>query len=474
MKLTMGEVAANLGASSGVPDRMVTGYSIDSRTLGPSQLFFAIQGPRFDGHDFVVQALDRGAAGAVVSQAFRGQADAQTAASLIAVPDPTRALQDLARGVRRQWGRRVVAVTGSAGKTTTKELIAAILARRFSVLKSPGNLNNSYGLPLTLLALEPSHDVAVVELAMSAPGEIALLTRIAEPQIGVVTNVAPVHLQFFDSVDAIASAKHELIESLAPPGTAVLNYDDQRVRNFSVAFGGQVITYGFGDGAQFRAVEFHSTPDMGSQFRVQAAGFERGFAIPLPGRHNVQNALAAIAAASLFEISPEAMAEALSERPTLHRRSEILTLPGEITLLNDCYNSNPLAMERMLETLAAWPRASRRILVAGEMLELGTQATELHRSVGRKCVECGVEWLLAVQGAARFFVEGATQVGLPADRAAFFPSAEEAAERLLALLRPGDVVLVKGSRGVHLERVIELLQSSGEASSAGKGLKRSS
>lgn len=472
MQLTTDQIATILGDAPPAWPRVVTGYSIDSRTLTPGQIFFAIKGPRFDGHDFVAQALERGAAGAVVSKAFRQKADSQRASALIAVLDPTQALQDLARAVRRRWGRRVVAVTGSVGKTTIKELLAALLARRFSILKSPGNLNNFYGLPLALLALEPSHEIAVVELAMSAPGEIALLAKVAEPQVGVVTNVAPVHLQYFDSIDSIAGAKRELIENLPPSGTAVLNYDDPRVQRFADAFGGQVITFGFEPGAQFRVVESHSTPEMGSRFRVKAPGFEQEFALPLPGLHNVQNALAAIAAASLFEISPEDMAEALAERPTLHQRGEILTLPGAITVLNDCYNSNPLAMERMLETLSAWPHASRRILVAGEMLELGTFTTELHRKVGRKMAECGVDRLLAVEGAARFFVEGAVEAGLPAERAAFCSTAQEAGERCLALLEPGDVVLVKGSRGVRLEKVIELLQSSGEASAARDGMKR--
>jgi UDP-N-acetylmuramoyl-tripeptide--D-alanyl-D-alanine ligase len=474
MKLTLEEIAAILGTTSGAPDRLATGYSIDSRNLVPGQLFFAIKGPHFDGHEFVAQALERGATGAVVSKAYREKASGAAAAALLAVPDPVRALQDLARAVRRKWGRRIVAITGSTGKTTTKELIAAILSRRFSVLKTAGNLNNYYGLPLTLLQLEPSHEVAVAELAMSAPGEIAMLAQISEPQMGVVTNVAPVHLQFFDSVEAIANAKHELIENLVPPGIAILNSDDERVRNFALGFGGKVVTYGFANGASVRVLDWRATPEMGNRFRVRAPGFEHEFEIPLVGRHNAQNALAAIAVASVFEIAPEQIAEALAVRPDLHQRSEVFTLPGEITVLNDSYNSNPVAMERMLETLAAWPHASRRILVAGEMLELGTQATELHREVGRKCVASGVDWLIAVQGAARFFVEGAVEAGLPADHAALCRTPEEAGERLLVLLRPGDVVMVKGSRGVHLEKVIELLRTLGDAPAAEENLKRSS
>jgi UDP-N-acetylmuramoyl-tripeptide--D-alanyl-D-alanine ligase len=477
MQLTMGEIAGILGAPGSATfdssKSVVRGYSIDSRTISPRQLFFAIRGPRFDGHDFVSQAIERGAAGAVVSKAFAARAKVNLASSLITVADPTLALQDLALAVRRKWGGRVVAITGSAGKTTTKELAAAMLARRLRVLKSPGNLNNYFGLPLALLALEPSHDVAVVELAMSEAGEIALLARISEPQFGVVTNVAPVHLQFFDSVDAIARAKRELIESLSPPATAILNYDDQRVRKFARGFDGRVITFGFDAGATFRAGNYQLTPDRGSRFSVKGLRFEREFTVPLPGRHNVMNALAAIAVARTFDIPPEAIAQALAELPTLHQRSEVLTLPGQVTVVNDSYNSNPLAMERMLETLAAWPQAGRRIVVAGEMLELGETSPDLHRNVGRQCAQRGVDWLLAVQGDARFLVEGAVEGGIPKDRAVFYSTPQEASERCLTLLRPGDLVLVKGSRGVHLEKVIELLQASGEEAAAKFGRKRS-
>jgi UDP-N-acetylmuramoyl-tripeptide--D-alanyl-D-alanine ligase len=472
MQLTMAQIAAILGASCVVPDLPAAGYSIDSRTVNRHEVFFAIKGPHFDGHDFVGQALERGAACAVVTKAFAARAPVAFASSLIAVADPTCALQDLALAVRRKWGQRVIAITGSAGKTTTKELTAAVLSRRYSVLKSPGNLNNYYGLPLTLLALERSHDVAVVELAMSAPGEIALLARIAEPQVGVVTNVAPVHLAFFDCVDSIARAKRELIESLSPPATAILNYDDKRVRKFAEGFNGRVITFGFDAGARFRAGNYFPTPKPGSRFSVKAPKFQQEFTIPLPGRHNVLNALAAIAVARTFEVAPETIAQALSEPPNLHQRSEILALPGDVTVVNDSYNSNPLAMERMLETLAAWPRAARRIVIAGEMLELGQTSPELHRNVGRTCAERGVDWLLAVQGNARFLVEGAVEAGMSPERAIFFSTPEAAAERCLAMLRPADVVLVKGSRGVHLEKVIELLQSSEESPAARLSRKR--
>jgi UDP-N-acetylmuramoyl-tripeptide--D-alanyl-D-alanine ligase len=462
MKLTMGQVAAWLGASCGVADRRVEGYSIDSRSLEPGQLFFALRGPRFDGHQFVGRVLESRASGAVVEQAFAAAAPVAWRPALVAVPDTRLALQTLGRAVRRQWGKQLIAVTGSTGKSTTKEMIGAILGRRLRVLRSPGNLNNDYGLPLALLALEAEHEVAVMELAMSAAGEIARLSRLAEPEIGVVTNVAPVHLQFFDSVDSIAHAKRELVDYLAAMGgraVAVLNQDDERVRRFAEGFPGRVVTFGFSEQASVRATQVKASAGIGSAFRVTTPAWSAEFTLPLPGRHNVQNALAAVAATSLFQIPPDEVRQTLAGFQGLHQRGEILKLPGEVTVVNDSYNSSPLAMERMLEVLAAWPGACRRVVVAGEMLELGPTSPELHRAIGHKCAEGGVSWLIAVQGDARFFLEGAAEEGIPRAQLRFFADAKSAGEFCQSLAAPGDVILVKGSRGVHLETVIELLKS---------------
>jgi UDP-N-acetylmuramoyl-tripeptide--D-alanyl-D-alanine ligase len=457
MQMALTDLAALLGHSRRVRNATVTGASIDSRTSAASQVFFAIRGPRFDGHNFVESALAQGAVAAVVEKGFFEGAAAKLRENLIPVADTVQAMQQLACDVRRRWGKKVVAVTGSTGKTTTKEMIAALLETKLKVLKSPGNLNNRYGLPLALLQLEASDEAAVVELAMSGPGEIARLARIAEPEIGVVTNVAPVHLEFFDSLDGITAAKRELIENLSPPGTAVLNFDDPRVREFRRGFDGQVVTFGFEEGADLRAVEMTSAGPAGSRFRLESRTLGGEFHLLLPGRHNVMNALAALAAASLFDIPENDCREALARFANLPQRSEILTLTARITLINDSYNSNPLAMERMLETLASWP-AARRIVVAGEMLELGPTSPGWHRETGRKVAESGVDWLLAVQGDAQYLVQGASEAGLAAERLRFFPSAEAAAEFLAELVQPGDVILVKGSRGVHLEKVVEFLK----------------
>lgn len=457
MQIALTELAALLGHSRRVRNVTVRGVSIDSRTMEAGQVFFAIRGPRFDGHDFVGQALGKGAAAAVVDKGFFDRAEAKVRANLIPVRDTVLAIQQLARGIRRRWGKKVVAVTGSTGKTTTKELIAALLGTTLKVLKSPGNLNNQYGLPLALLQVEPSDEAAVLELAMSGPGELRRLAQVAEPEIGVVTNVAPVHLEFFDSVDGIASAKRELIENLSAPGAAVLNFDDPRVRAFRNGFNGQVLTFGFEKGADLRAVELTSAGSAGSQFQLESRTLGGEFQLPLPGKHNVMNALAALAAASLFDIPENGCRQALAGFANLPQRSEILTLPHRITLINDSYNSNPLAMQSMLETLASWP-AARRIVVAGEMLELGPTSPDWHRELGRKVGDAGVDWLLAVQGDARCFLEGAAEKGLPLEHMRFFPSAEAVSEFLAELVQPGDVVLLKASRGVHLEKAVEFLK----------------
>jgi UDP-N-acetylmuramoyl-tripeptide--D-alanyl-D-alanine ligase len=457
MRLSTGEIATILHSSTAQREIEVKSYSIDSRAITPASLFLAIRGPRFDGHDFVASAFDRGAVAAVVEQVFFDSSSAEDRRALIPVPDTIVALQQLARAVRRKWGRRVIAVTGSAGKTTTKELLAALLATRFVVHKSPGNLNNHYGVPLTLLALEPNHEVAVVELGMSTSGEIARLAQIAEPEVGVVTNVAPVHLEFFDSIDSIARGKRELIENLKRPGAAVLNHDDLRVRSFLNGFGGRTVTFGFGREAQIQGLDWQEAGTDGSRLRVK--GLTRGcdFELHLPGRHNAENLLAAVAAASLFDIPPADLERAVASFPSLPQRSEIVALPGGAVLVNDSYNSNPLAMERILETLAAWPGARRRIVVAGEMLELGVSSPDLHREVGRKCAALGVDWVVAVQGDARFFLEGAVEAGMAFDRTKFLSNASEAAKFCLAIIQPGDVVWVKGSRRVQMEKVVQAL-----------------
>jgi len=461
MDLSLGEVAAILASTTSAPERVARSYSIDSRTMRPEALFFALRGPHFDGHSFVAETLRRGAAGAVVESAWAQTAPADVAPFLIPVADTVAALQDLGHEVRRKWSRPVIAVTGSTGKTTTKELLAAVLGARYGVHRSVENLNNHLGVPLTLLGLTAAHEVAVLEFGMSHAGEIAQLARIASPALGVVTNVAPVHLEFFNSLAGIAAAKRELIENLASPSTAVLNYDDEQVRSFREGFPGRVVTYGFEPGADYRATGFRLCPgaggNVGSAFCVRGPDCEADLYLSLPGRHNVANALAAVTVGRLLGVSPGSIAAALAGFQPLHQRTEVARIAPGVMLINDCYNSNPRALDQMLELVREWPGVTRRIVMAGEMLELGPTAPELHRTSGQVAAGAALNWLLAVQGDARFILEGAIEAGFPSERCRFFPDASEAGGFCRSILQPGDLLLVKGSRGVHLEKAIETL-----------------
>ena len=453
MKLPLARISEFVGAS-GEFDRLAVAqaYSIDSRNIHPGDLFFAIQGERLDGHDFVAEALEKGAVAAVVRQDRLSRYG--STAGLLAVDDTLSALQTLATAVRRLWGKPVVGITGSAGKTTTKEAIAHVLASRFQVLKSAGNFNNHFGLPLMLLKLEPAHEVAVIEMGMSHAGEITALAHIAHPGIGVVTNVAPVHLEFFKSIADIARAKYELIASLPAGSTAVLNADDEYVAQFGRDFKGKVVMYGVKATADIRAENVQIRGAEGSEFDVVVDGCREKAQLSLVGAHNVSNALAAVAVAGERGLTPaEAVAALRTLRPA-DKRGEVLQL-GNITVVNDCYNSNPKALDAMVDALTAMP-AKRRIVVAGEMLELGPSSEELHRSSGRHMVEKKIDILLGVRGHAQQMVAGAKQGGM---RAEFVATPEEAGEWLNRETRAGDVVLLKASRGVQLEKALEKWKS---------------
>ena len=433
-------------------EEIAHGYSIDSRTVGAGEVFFAVKGDRFDGHDFVASALEKGAVAAVVrcEQLQRYQDTSR----LLAVEDTLAALQMLATAVRKVWGKPLVGVTGSAGKTTTKEAIAHVLASRFRVLKSEGNFNNHFGLPLMLLKLEPEHDVAVIEMGMSHAGEITALAKIAHPEIGVVTNVAPVHLEFFDSLAGIARAKYELIESLPANGTAVLNADDEYVSQFGRNFKGRVIMYGTAPTADVRAENIQSCGTEGARFDIVTAGDREAARLPLVGAHNVLNALAAVSVALARGLKLSEAVAALATLTPADKRGQVLQV-GNITVINDCYNSNPKALNAMVDALANM-KAGRRIVVAGEMLELGSAGEAMHREVGKHLAEQKIDVLLGVRGLAQAMVEGARQNGATAD---FVATPEEAGDWLARETQDGDVVLLKASRGVKLEKALEKWES---------------
>jgi len=461
MNLTLAEAAigaaAMLEAPASVPGAgalLVCGYSIDSRTVGPGELFFAVKGDRLDGHDFVTAALARGATAAVVSRArVATLPDAALAVPLLITEDPLLALQALAANVRRQWGRRVVAITGSAGKTTTKEAVAATLGAKFNVLKSRGNLNNAFGLPLELLRLQPEHDIAVVEMGMNHTGEIASLARIAAPDWGVVTNVGTAHIENFTEGQAgIARAKFELVAALPATGVAFLNCDDPYVSQFGRDFPGRTVYFGAGPCADPQLLQVSENPT-GIDLTVRAGQREATGALHLLGQHNASNALAALAVALEAGVPlPDALA-ALATLTPGDKRGQILEIDGA-TILNDSYNSNPEALRSMIKTLAARP-ARRRILVAGEMLEMGAHGPALHAACGRAAAEAGLDLVAGVQGNASHLAAAACSAGVGS---LFLPDAEAAGRWLSINLQPGDSVLVKGSRGVHLERAIAIVQ----------------
>jgi UDP-N-acetylmuramoyl-tripeptide--D-alanyl-D-alanine ligase len=450
VRLTLGKTAEFISAA-GDFDREVTvhGYSIDSRTVETGQLFFAVKGERLNGHDYVEQALAQGASAAVVARDQLGRYPVKE--RLLVVEDTLVALQNLATAVRRLWGKPLIAVTGSAGKTTTKEAIAHVLATRFRVLKSEGNFNNHFGLPLMLLKVEPEHDLAVIEIGMSHAGEIRALAKIAQPEVGVVTNVAAVHLEFFDSLADIARAKYELIESLPANGTAIVNADDEYVSRFGRGFKGKVVSYGTHEMANVRAENMEAKGIEGIEFDV-VIGTERQHAtLPLVGQHNVLNALAAVSVGVERGMKLVEAVGALATMAPAEKRGQVLQV-GNITVINDCYNSNPKALKAMVDALAGMP-AKRRVVLAGEMLELGPAGEEMHREAGQHIAENNVDVLLGVRGLAQTMVEAATHRGI---RAEFVASSDEAGEWLAREVRDGDVILLKASRGVKLEKALDV------------------
>jgi UDP-N-acetylmuramoyl-tripeptide--D-alanyl-D-alanine ligase len=442
--LSTSYVAEKIGAPVPHGDgTSVSGWSIDSRTINPGDCFFAIRGPSNDGHDYVAMAAERAASLAVVDHPVPAKIPQ------LVVPDTLMALQQLAARSRERWGGTVVGVTGSAGKTTTKDTIAALMNVQIKTGRTVGNYNNQFGVPLSILRLGDDCRAAVIEIGMNHAGEIRDLSGIAKPQIGVVTNVGWAHAEFFeDGIEGVARAKRELIEALPSDGIAVLNADDERVRAFGGVHAGRSILFGFAEDAEVRAEDVHVCNGF-TRFRCLGVQFES----PLAGRHGVSNVLAGIAVARALHIAPQRLQEAVHNLSPGKMRGE-RTVRNGVTIINDCYNANPEATRSMLELLRDTP-ARRRIAVLGEMLELGREANSLHFGTGQFAAVQGIAALLGVRGAARFMVDGAIEAGMSGSAALFFDTPEEAGEFLKSYMEPGDAILFKGSRGVQVERAIE-------------------
>jgi UDP-N-acetylmuramoyl-tripeptide--D-alanyl-D-alanine ligase len=459
MKLSVRQVAEWLSLAADAVDSAgrITGWSVDSRTLQAGDLYFAIRGPKHDGHEYIGEVFQKGAAAVVVDREIPRSAAAK--GRVLRVEDSLQALQQLAARARQVWGGRLVAVTGSAGKTTTKDIIAEMLAERYRTAKNQGNLNNHVGMPLSLLRLEETAEVAVIEMGMNHAGEIRRLAEIANPDTGVVTNVGPAHIENFDSIDGIAAAKRELIEMLKPDGIAVLNADDSRVAAFKNVHPGRSMLYGESSDADVRAEDVRVLPE-GVEFRVN----EVRFSSRLPGRHAISNLLAGIAVAEVYGIEAGRLPERIRNLAPGKMRGESFHHQG-ILIYDDCYNSNPDAARAMLDVLRGAP-ARKRIAVLGEMLELGRWAEPLHRDVGTYAAQSGLNVLVGIRGAACYMLDAATRSGLRADAAFFFEDPAEAGRLVRSLALPGDAILFKGSRGVHVELALNaFLAKDGEQGS---------
>lgn len=455
MELTLEEVAAAIGGSlrgGTAPTLHPTGVSIDSRTIKKGELFFAISGPRFDGHDFVGDALKGGSCGAVVDASRVGESHL---GPLLAVEDTVEALGKLASYYRGKLDCAVIAITGSNGKTSTKDLVAHVLAGSRPVGGTRGNLNNYLGVPLTLLSLRPTHEVAVVEMGASKRGEIGHLASLARPGIGIITNVGPTHLEEMGTIEAVAATKAELAAALPRAGALVVNGDDallseavSRVSREDL----RVTRCGFGSDCDIRATTSDELGDAETRFEIEGAG---AFVLPALGRHNVYNALMAFAVCRELGLDPDAIRRRLAGFKAPSMRLEVLRI-GDIVVLNDCYNSNPASAAAALDALRHYPCGGRRVAVLGDMLELGEKAERLHCSLGEDA--SFVDWLLTTGRWATEVANGAVAAGLDSGRADVFPDLDEMTSALADGLGHGDVVLIKASRAVGMETVAQALE----------------
>jgi UDP-N-acetylmuramoyl-tripeptide--D-alanyl-D-alanine ligase len=443
---------------SGSPRATVRRVWTDSRTARRGDLFVALAGDRFDGHRFVGDALSKGAVGALVRRGYTttGAAAKRAGMVLIEVDDPLRAYQDLARAHRRRFAIPLVAVSGSNGKTTTKEMIGGVVSERFDTLMTEGNLNNHIGVPQTLLRLTKRHEAAVIEMGISRLGEMTRLCEIAEPTHGVLTNIGPTHLATLGTVETVARAKGELLEALPQTGSAVLNADDVFFEELREKVRGRVVSFGFADRADVRALHVASEGASSSRVRVGVRGRSRPFSVRLAvtGRHNVANALAAVAAGFALGIGAGAIRTGLARYRPVAMRSEVRRWRG-VTVLNDCYNANPASVRAALRWLSDLKGTGRTFAVLGDMLELGPEAEQAHRDLGRELAHHAADYVLTTGTLGAEIAAGALKEGMPADRVVTAPDQAALADRLRGLLRKGDVVLVKGSRGAAMERVVE-------------------
>ena len=463
-KITIGEIVAALGGSqvSGSPGRAVQGLCTDSRTMVPGHLFLALRGERFDGHDFLAKAVGAGAAGLIVEAGRpieEGLANHNMA--VITVSSTLKALGDLASWWRKKWGGRVIAITGSNGKSTTKEMAATILSLKAKTMKSPGNFNNLIGLPLSVLGLEPHHELAVLEMGMNMVGEIARLTQIAGPDIGVITNVASAHLEGLSDLEGVAAAKGELLREMPTRSTAILNGDNGLTRGLASAFKGETITFGLGVANRVRAEDIRIDGNSTQSFAIRIDGERIPATIHLPGVHNVLNALAGAAIAHCVSLPRELIARGLGAFRPLKGRFQILELKGGIRIIDDTYNSNPSSLGAALKTIEGLRAKGQGLVIGlGEMLELGVDAPQYHFDAGTRIAVMGPRFLVVLGEHGHQVIEGAWKEGMVPAQTFHASDHTEMIEAIKANVRYGDIVFLKGSRRVALDRVVDGLKES--------------
>jgi UDP-N-acetylmuramoyl-tripeptide--D-alanyl-D-alanine ligase len=433
----------------------IKGVSIDSRNIQEGELFVALKGERFDGHDFVPDAIKKGAWGALVERSVLESRFAVLGGlkNILPVEDTLFALQEMSMTHRKKFSIPVVGITGSNGKTTTKEMLAGILKQKGPVLKNEGNLNNHIGVPLTLMKLNERHRSAVVEMGMSAAREIDLLARLVIPTVGVITNIGPAHLEFLGSLDRVADAKGELLDNLNSGAVAVLNADDAYFERLSKKFGGRKISFGNSGHADVRSSRIRREKEF-TDFTITAYGASVDVRLHAVGMHNIANALAAAAAAIAVDMPLDAVKFGLDDFTPVAMRSEVREIEGR-TVLADCYNANPASMFAAITTVVSLASGKKAIAVLGDMLELGNASTEAHREVGRAAAREGVAIVITFGTQAKQIGQGAHEAGMPKDRIFEAPTHADAAQLLRKLSRPGDMVLIKGSRGMKMEKILE-------------------
>ena len=459
MILTLEEVLKVTGGNliQGGGNTFFQGVSTDSRTVAEGDLFIALKGPRFDGHHYALEALGKKAGGVLIEEDKVGDSrwNGDRSKAVIAVKDTLSALGDIARDWRRKQDIPVVALTGSNGKTTTKEMIAACLDTTFSVLKTKGNLNNLIGVPLTLLDLTENERVVVLEMGMNVPGEIRRLTEIAEPDVGLITNIQKVHLEGLGSLERLKEEKGELFRRMRRDGTIVVNQDDPRVMELASHYPGQKITFGTEHPAEVMAKEVRLGGEGGTSFTLILEGEAMAIHLPLLGRHFVPDALSAVAIACLFGVEVQQIKEALENFKPFPMRMEVVRLKGRTTLINDAYNASPYSTELALETLAEAKGEGRAIAVLGDMLELGSFTKEAHEQIGKKVSELSIDFLLALGEEASTVVQSAIRHGFPMKSARMVENHSEAISLLREMIQDGDWILVKGSRRMAMEKIVE-------------------